>query len=92
MIQDYLRLLLLFFRDELKPEIKQEFEEDRDDSSSSSDSHRSPSPPRSGGSSILNPLKEKLMQSKCMLRVVDHDIEGPYKIVPDIFDVFFIKS
>ena len=26
------------------------------------------------------------MQSKCMLRVVDDDIESPYKFVLDIFD------
>ena len=26
------------------------------------------------------------MQSKCMLRVVDDDIEISYKIVPNIFD------
>ena len=29
------------------------------------------------------------MQSKCMLRVVDDDIESPYKIVPDIFDFWY---
>ena len=36
-------------------------------------------------------LKEKNIQSKRMLRLVDDDIESPYKIVPDIFDFFFIK-
>ena len=34
-------------------------------------------------------LKEKKIQSKIMyVMVVDDDIESPYKIVPDIFDVF----
>ena len=28
------------------------------------------------------------MQSKCMLRLVDYDIESPYKIILDIFDFF----
>ena len=31
-------------------------------------------------------LKEKKMQSKCMHRVVDDDIESQYTTVPDIFD------
>ena len=33
-------------------------------------------------------FNEKKMQSKCILRVVDDDIESPYKIVRDIFDFF----
>ena len=36
----------------------------------------------------LNCLKGKKMQSKCMFRVVDDDIESPYKIVPNIYDFF----
>ena len=32
---------------------------------------------------------EKKKQSKRMLRVVDDEIEGPYKIVPYIFDFFY---
>ena len=31
---------------------------------------------------ILHSLKEKKMQSNCMLWVVDDDIEGPYESVP----------
>ena len=31
-------------------------------------------------------LKERKMQSQCMLKVVDDYIETPYKFVPDVFD------
>ena len=33
-------------------------------------------------------LKEKKMQSKYILRVVEDDIASPYKIVQDIFNYF----
>ena len=36
-------------------------------------------------------LKERKMQKKYMLRVVDDDIESPYKVVPDVFLFLFIK-
>ena len=29
------------------------------------------------------------MQSKCLLRVVDDDIESTYKNIPDIFDFLY---
>ena len=29
------------------------------------------------------------MQNKCMFRGVNNDTESPYKIVPDIFDLFY---
>ena len=32
------------------------------------------------------PFKDKKLQSKCMLRVGNNDMENPYKIIPDIFD------
>ena len=37
-------------------------------------------------------LREKKMQSKCFLNVVDDDIESPYKIAPDIFDFFLYRD
>ena len=30
------------------------------------------------------------MHSNCVFRVVDNDMESPYKIVPDIFDLLYI--
>ena len=46
--------------------------------------------PRSPYNSYMKVLKEKKMQSKCMFRVVDDDIESLSKIVPDIY-TFFIR-
>ena len=34
-------------------------------------------------------LKEKKMEDKCMLRVVDDDIESPYTIVSDYLISFY---
>ena len=38
----------------------------------------------------LQSLKGKKMQSNCVLRVVDDDIESQYKTIPDMHD-FFLK-